>query len=608
MTNSSLYINHQDLVICEGRVSLISNSQLVATYGEIIITENSVVVFTEFNTTAHGIIFNGTIVKLENSTLSLTKTTNIWNNTWFIVSSEVDINAGSSIIISKNSDSTYHLESTILKIHTSNITLTGAKLLIENNECETFDGGSGVLETWNTTMKLTEGSSVIITHNKAVRATISKISKGLVEIIDSTMAITQNTIIGSKGCVYSQSSVILSGGELVLEENECTDYYSKLLFLWKTSFKQDLSGSVVISHNNITDGGVLSITSSTAWFNGSVEATGNRAAQGAISATDSDLFITGIATFSDNEAANGGAVTLISSVMYVSPTATVNFTRNHAKGVGGAIYVHNARTTNVCINSLTKTLPCSIQVLQENQFEFCPSFVLHFDENKADIACNIIYGDYTSACTPRNVSNVLNCNCNITLALDHYQYKNGSSDLSDFTSDPTRVCFCTILGVVNCFRVRQILTLYPGESFYLSLALVGYGMGTVPGSVVARSSNGKGTVNGRSILGSELEYSQEIKGTECQDLRYSIVSERHSEVIALTVDSVSSIRSLEHVMMVSSIVKGYNGFWPTHEIFGTFSVLESFFHIPVFVEVDLLACPVGFQLVRGRSPRRGRSP
>ena len=293
-------------------------------------------------------------------------------------------------------------------------------------------------------------------------------------------------------------------------------------------------------------------------------------------------------------------MTLISSVMYVSPTATVNFTRNHAKGVGGAIYVHNARTTNVCINSQTKTLPCSIQVLQENQFEFCPSFVLHFDENKADIAGNIIYGDYTSACTPRNVSNVLNCNCNITLALDHYQYKNDSSDLSDFTSDPTRVCFCTILGVVNCFRVRQILKLYPGESFYLSLALVGYGMGTVPGSVVARSSNGKGTVNGRSILGSELEYSQEIKGTECQDLSYSIVSERHSEVIALTVDSVSSIRSLNQAMMVSSTVKGHNGFWPTREIFGTFSVLESFFHIPVFVEVDFLCCPVGFQLVRGR--------
>ena len=219
MTNSSLYINNQDLVICEGRVSLISNSQLVATYGEIIITENSVVVFTEFNTTAHGIIFNGTIVKLENSTLSLTKTTNIWNNTWFIVSSQVDINAGSSIIISKNSDSTYHLESTILKIYTSNITLTGAKLLIENNECETFDGGSGVLETWNTTMKLTERSSVIITQNKAARATISKIYKGLLEIIDSTMTITQNTIIESKGCVYSESSIILNGGELVLEEN-----------------------------------------------------------------------------------------------------------------------------------------------------------------------------------------------------------------------------------------------------------------------------------------------------------------------------------------------------------------------------------------------------
>ena len=196
MTNSSLYINHQDLVICEGRVSLISNSQLFATYSKVFITENSAVVFTKFNMTENGVFLDRTILRLESSTLHITETTTTWSNILFIASSQVDINAGSSITISKNS--AHYVTSKILKIYASNIILTGAKLLIENNDCNRF-AGSGVLKTWDTTMKLTEGSSVNITQNKVIQGTIYNIYKGLLEIIDSTMTITQNTIINSKG-------------------------------------------------------------------------------------------------------------------------------------------------------------------------------------------------------------------------------------------------------------------------------------------------------------------------------------------------------------------------------------------------------------------------
>ena len=75
-------------------------------------------------------------------------------------------------------------------------------------------------------------------------------------------------------------------------------------------------------------------------------------------------------------------------------------------------------------------------------------------------------------------------NCLLPNVSDVFQYNgvNDSSDLSGFTSDPTRVCFCEN-GRPDCFKIVTNITVYPGEPFNLSLAVVGYGLGTVPGSV-----------------------------------------------------------------------------------------------------------------------------
>ena len=67
---------------------------------------------------------------------------------------------------------------------------------------------------------------------------------------------------------------------------------------------------------------------------------GNRGKEsGGIQALISNLYITGRASFADNYTSNGGVLTLISSVLYISPNATVDFTRNHAQWLGGAVYM-----------------------------------------------------------------------------------------------------------------------------------------------------------------------------------------------------------------------------------------------------------------------------
>ena len=72
------------------------------------------------------------------------------------------------------------------------------------------------------------------------------------------------------------------------------------------------------------------------------------------------------------------------------------------------------------------------------------------------------------------------------------------------------------------------ITVCPGENSKLSVPTVGYGLGTVPGSVIAKTYDGD-----NNFLGDDLQYLQEVLKAECQDVGYSIVSERDHEEINL---------------------------------------------------------------------------
>ena len=356
--------------------------------------------------------------------------------------------------------------------------------------------------------------------------------------------------------------------------------------------------TLTLEDNNLSNFGALNFFSSKVWFKGSFYAVGNRAESGAVNADNSDLFFTGNATFMDNFAANGGAMTLISSTMHISPNAVVDFTRNQAYWLGGAIYIFKPRQTYACETITATSTSCSIQVLQSNSSIICQLFSLTFSQNRAGIAGNAIYGGYTSACMPSNREDFCS-NCPVPDVSDVFQYNgmNDSSDLSSFTSDPTRVCFCEN-GIPDCYKVTKNVTVYPGERFTLSLVIVGYGLGTVPGSVIARGSGGRKNVSEQGLFGSELEYSQEIRGIQCQDIGYSIVYQRDKEQIALAVDTHSFMRSEQEVEAVVDIRLAKHTDTIIRSPYDSTS--EAFFHIPVFVDVDLLPCPVGFDLVSGR--------
>ena len=470
-----------------------------------------------------------------------------------------------------------------------------------------------------------DNSEVVLKHfkNQSQSAALQLYNSGIV-LNNATVILTENTgtvysLIDSEMDMYNFSSIIVVNN-VVIDNifgiifyntpwrmgpgSDCSVRNNVRFSILLNSMKASLSGPILVEKNSGTRDLIrpLTIVNSTVRFYSSLLVTSN-SRSGGIWADNSDLYFYDIAAFADNYAANGGALVLITSVIYISSNATVFFTNNSAEFLGGAIYISKPRTAFLCSTISAAIATCSIQLLEENSFNSCPLLLVTFNQNKAGRAGNAIYGGLTSACTPTNREELDICfYCQLPVASDLYQYNgvNDSSDLSSFTSDPTRVCFC-VNGIPNCYKTVNTIEVYPGELFNLSLVIVGYGLGTVPGSVIARGNGGQGSVRDQGLLGSELEFSQEIRGTECQDVKYSIVSERESELISLAVNTISFVRSVEEVQAVVDFELNRNLGTVSETVFSPYHfVYEAFFNIPVFVEVNVLTCPVGFYLLKGR--------
>ena len=546
----------------------------------------------------------------------------------------------------------------VFQIRYSSLIIYASKLLLNDNKCH----NSGLLSIDSTTTRMEMGlincshnemhsSAILVIYSPTVfNGTYSIDSDTSVVFIESSLLFRNNNFEASIG-IYLWSILNLNAGKWLFEKNRCHEnsylvksYYTQMiiennslvtfahnemdnsftLFYFKSTWKMSSDSNLQLLNNtasgifiytnavfigrvNITNNsgiyyGALYILSSVVRFNGNLEVVGNRGGvSGGFILFGSEIYITERALFLDNYAAtNGGAISLISSVMYVSNNAAVNFTKNYAQQLGGAIYISDPRINFVDDDHFFYDEPgsgliiCSIQLVPESCPESCQFLSFTFNQNKAGTAGNAIYGGRTSACTPTHSHSISERS-----HLFHYSGVNDSSDLSNFTSDPTRVCFCE-KDIPNCYKVLSNITVYPGENFNLSLAIIGFGLGTVPGSVIANRSRSGESISEQSVFGSESQYFQEVREAKCQNIGYSIVSERDGEQIALAVDSQSPLIRLEVVQSVLNFeINETFGDTPSL-LLGHSSTYEDFFYIPVFVEVDLLACPVGFQLVRGR--------
>ena len=287
--------------------------------------------------------------------------------------------------------------------------------------------------------------------------------------------------------------------------------------------------------------------------------------------------LSGVVTFENNTAYQGGAISLSLSMLRlvsINHTKTsVIFANNSATRTGGAIYIDSS-----VIKDPDTTSNCfyEIQGVSDNEVE--DFIVLDFINNTATDGGNDIYG-----ATP-------NSNCTISFPKKREVRSSKikaifrtDSSLSPISSDPKRVCLCdsSQLMCANLSHIFYNTTRYPGEVFPLSLAVVGLDFGTVTDPVYAY------LLNSLSSLGSGERVRTIHAGIS--QLNFTINSQNSREVIVLTVNR-NVVTEVASKAYISSIIPSST----------TDTIPLDLLTVSVYINVTLYGyCPPGFKLDNG---------
>jgi predicted outer membrane repeat protein len=305
--------------------------------------------------------------------------------------------------------------------------------------------------------------------------------------------------------------------------------------------------------------------------------------ESAITSYLSNITLSGNMLFDNNLAIRGGAIALYYSTLNIAAGAVVTFNNNFAYDKGGAIYIepgisplshYNMLLRDLVVNEATKR-SCFYQLLDCSENS---TYLLKFVNNSARYGGDDIYGTSIQLSGSICQTSQLNNECNLTI-------NGSSSDLSSVSSDPLRVCLCDDdQGKPMCNRTYEYNNInrnvYPGESFTISAVLVGGDFGTTTGMVYATFFN-------ESLI-TLMPTSQPItNSSQCVELKYSLhmsnASQIGDNIIIYLTSSFMSKTEASDVLFFRKFCDYLN------------SNLCSYTS-PVFINVTLLDCPVGFSL------------
>ena len=177
------------------------------------------------------------------------------------------------------------------------------------------------------------------------------------------------------------------------------------------------------------------------------------------------------------EDSRGGALYLyISSTFSILPNTTVCLENNRAN-LGGAIYVYDANPFIYCTqNANVPKQNCFFQLPGQNLTSGL-DVQLVFKNNSADTAGSVLYGGAIDHCKLTGLDS--NNSGEVFDMLFQYECDNTTSSIS---SDPSRICLCEN-NSTKCTKSSDVLSVYPGNSYQVSVVAVGQREGIVPAKV-----------------------------------------------------------------------------------------------------------------------------
>ena len=217
----------------------------------------------------------------------------------------------------------------------------------------------------------------------------------------------------------------------------------------------------------------------------------------AIRASSSNIIFHGNSFFTNNSAANGGALSLGGQTLVVLQNDThIYFNNNRAKYAGGAVY----SSVEGCFLYHGKSKDVNITIT--------------FQNNTANYAGTAVFFAIGSPV----------CDLN--------HVKNTQFDRSLVSSTAKGVCFCND-NVLDCGKRVLQVELYPGETFVIPATTVGSRNGTVPGAIRA-------SVSGANTHIESFQRSQAVTDfRKCVNLNFTGYSDTYqSAVLKLTAEMV----------------------------------------------------------------------
>ena len=277
-------------------------------------------------------------------------------------------------------------------------------------------------------------------------------------------------------------------------------------------------GTNDFTQNSANNGGaIFAVNNASSCFTGTTSFISNSAMQGGAISANSDITLTfnGNINFTNNghqiKDSRGGAMYLaIDSTFSVLPHTIVYWENNYAS-LGGAIYVLTANPFIYCkITQIAAFIPreeCFFQFPGQNLSSGL-DVQLVFKNNSANTAGSVLYGGTIDNCDLGPYDSGL-----VFDKVVHYEADNTASSIS---SDPFHICPCEN-NHPNCNQSMKTLSVYPGETFQVSVVTVGQRAGIVPSAVRSHLDKGK------------LASSQYIQQTTkiCTKLNYTVFSQEN---------------------------------------------------------------------------------
>ena len=349
--------------------------------------------------------------------------------------------------------------------------------------------------------------------------------------------------IGSIYFINNTNSSNSVGGAITAFQSSL-DFTGTSIFIGNSApFAGVVSGAISLQGSNLSFSGISNFYSNSG-FGG-----------GAISATFSEVIFNGTSSFNDNYGKLGGAICAVNgtrltfngairfsnngydthkmnplgdnigggiymyySTFSISPNTIVYWENNHAY-LGGAIYIVDNELIYCNATYFTPPKNCFFQPSGQN----LSNVQLVFKNNTADEAGSVLYGGAID-------------NCKLTHGLDLYSsgevfdkifhFEDDENTTSSISSYPFQICPCKN-NIPNCNKSVITRSIYPGETFTVSVVAVGQRNGALPARVIVHVSHmhnsGDLYANVTAQLPNGSQHMQQTRNT-CTELNYTVLS------------------------------------------------------------------------------------